>query len=407
MDTKKQLRIVMMVPNQVGKGTYWRALQPAQRLVARGHRVTLIAMAAGRRACTTYHENGVHIVATPDLLWGKLRSGWDLYESLLRIRQLRAAQYDLLHFFASRPTVLLPALYARYGQRKVIVNDWCDWFGRGGAVEERPNRLIKTVLRPVETFFERVYRPYVDGMTVVCTTLEQEALAMGLPPSRILFWRDGADTAGLQPLDKERCRRALGLPLDKVLIGYVGAIFYRDAQLMARAFDQLHRANAETRLLLIGYFNQPLERMTDNDHAVIRSGHVTYHDLNRYLAACDLCWLPYCDSRANRGRYPLKLNDYMAVARPTVATAVGDVATIFKREEIGLLAAPTAAAIAAKTVALFNDPDRQVSFGRNARRLAAGPFNWERRADDLEAFYYRILAQREQVVHNKQRDKRR
>jgi glycosyltransferase involved in cell wall biosynthesis len=57
---------------------------------------------------------------------------------------------------------------------------------------------------------------------------------------------------------------------------------------------------------------------------IFRTGPLAYDQINPYLSACDVCWLPLCDSGANRGRFPFKLGDYMAVGKPVVATAVGD-----------------------------------------------------------------------------------
>ncbi len=387
---KRPLHVCMLVFEKVGKGAYWRALQPAIRLVQRGHHVTLIAMGTSRWQKQVFIQEGVRVVATPDLLWGKLRSGWDLWESWYRIRWLSREKFDLVHFFESRPTVLFPALYMKYCRHVPVINDWSDWFGRGGSVEERPNFWIRTILRPIETFFEECYRPYVDGITVVCTRLEQKAKALGISPEKTLFWRDGADTDGLQLLDKMKCREMLELPTDKVLIGYIGAIFYQDAHLMAQAFDQLQQLYPASCLVLAGYMNFPVENMVAQPSAVIRTGYLDYADVNRYLAACDICWLPFCNSQANQGRYPTKLNDYMAVGRPTIATPVGDVAHIVSTYQIGLLA-DNAQSLATQTAYLIHNVEMREQLGKNARQLAEGAFNWEQRTDDLETFYYQVL----------------
>jgi len=173
----------MLVFNAVGKGTYWRAFHLARHLVLRGHQVTLMAMSKRRRLSLSVRvDEGVTIVESPDLLWGPLRSGWDLWEASRRIQWLRGHRFDLVHAFEARPTVLLPALYMQDRQKTPLVMDWCDWFGRGGSVEERPNRLVRTLLRPVETFFEEHFRTRAAGTTVICTTLYQKAVELGVPP---------------------------------------------------------------------------------------------------------------------------------------------------------------------------------------------------------------------------------
>jgi glycosyltransferase involved in cell wall biosynthesis len=172
----------------------------------------------------------------------------------------------------------------------------------------------------------------------------------------------------------------------------VGAIFYRDAQLMAQAFDQLQAVIPSARLLLIGYVNFPIEEMVETRTAVIRTGLVSYTDINHYLAACDVCWLPLCDSGANRGRWPMKLNDYMAVGRPTVATAVGDTRDVMQTHDIGLLTRDTPEDMAQKTLALLANPDNCLYLGRRARQAAEEVFDWQFRTTELEMFYEQVLS---------------
>jgi glycosyltransferase involved in cell wall biosynthesis len=305
---------------------------------------------------------------------------------------LNRQNFDLIHAFDTRPVAILPALYLRSRQRIPLVLDWGDWFGRGGSVEERPNAMVRMILRPVETFFEEHFRTWADGTTVICSTLRHKAINLGVPPETILLVHDGTDTEGLQPLEQHSCRQILGLPQDAPIVGYVGAIFYRDAQLMAQAFDQLQAVIPSARLLLIGYVNFPIEEMVETRTAVIRTGLVSYTDINHYLAACDVCWLPLCDSGANRGRWPMKLNDYMAVGRPTVATAVGDTRDVMQTHDIGLLTRDTPEDMAQKTLALLANPDNCLYLGRRARQAAEEVFDWQFRTTELEMFYEQVLS---------------
>jgi len=388
------MRIAMVVFNAVGKGTYWRAFHLARCLTARGHRITLVAMAPRRTARFGWRvEQGVAVVAAPDLLWGALRSGWDPYAALARALWLLPHHYDVVHAFECRPAVLLPALAAANRPPARLVTDWCDWFGAGGSVEERPGRLTRAVLRPVETFFEERFRRLAAGTTVICTTLRAKARALGVPEERILDLRDGADVDAIRPGDRAAARAALGLPPAAPIVGYVGQIFPRDARLMADAFAALRAARPDARLLLIGHVNQAVERLLVDPAGVLRSGPVPYDTLGRYLAACDICWLPLRDSGANRGRWPLKLNDYMAAGRATAATAVGDVAAVLTHYPVGLLARDEPADLARAALALLDDAPRRAAMERAARRAAETAFDWRLRAADLESFYRALGAQ--------------
>lgn len=381
------MRILMLGLNHTGKGTYWRMWHLARELVRHGHTLTIMTMAShARRRGRVFQQAGVTIVETPDALWGPLRSGWDLWDSLYRVLWQRQRAFDVVHAFETRPVNLLPALAARR-RRSPICFDWCDWFGRGGSVEERPSALVRGLLRQIETFCEEHFRTYARATTVICTTLRDRAIALGVPPESITLLRDGADLDGVRVLDRPACRQRLQLPDNARLLGYVGSIFPRDARLMAAAFNQLNAREPEARLLLIGYMNQPVERWITEPAAIIRTGPIAYEQLSDWLGACDVCWLPYHDSGANRGRYPLKLNDYLAAGRSVVATAVGDVADILRANPIGLLSPPDPDHLASAVQQLFQADDQRAACGHVARQLAEREFDWAQRAQMLEAVY--------------------
>jgi glycosyltransferase involved in cell wall biosynthesis len=382
----------MIILNQVGKGTYKRASNFSRHLAKRGHRVTLMAMSPTSRLRFNEQDlDGVQLVETPDFMSGPLRSGWDPWDVLRRAQWVRTRSFDLVHAVEARPVVLFPALVARQRGAKLVM-DWCDWFGRGGSVEERPSRLVRTVLRPVETFFEERFRTCADGTVVINPFLGRRAIQLGVRPETVRVIRHGADTDVL-PVSQATARSALGLADRLQLIGYVGTIYTHDAQLMAAAFNRVHSRLPNARLLLVGYFNRHIEPWLDDPSAVIRTGWVTSEQVYQYLAASDLCWLPLRDSGANRGRWPSKLNDYMAVGRPVVAVGAGELVELIPRYQLGVATQEDADDLAAQTVALLTDGLRCQVLGEKARRAAEEVFSWTQVTDELEDFYRQVLDQ--------------
>ncbi len=350
------MNILMLVFNQRGRGTYWRAFHFARELVVRGHQVDLLTTSVkGRFRFVETDVEGVRVVETPDLLPGALRSGWDAWNTLRRLDYLRGRVYDITHSFETRPVNIYPALAAR--QRGVrLVFDWADWFGRGGSVEQRPNSIVRALVRPVDTFFENRYRNNPDGTTVINTFLEKRALEAGIPQDRLCVLRNGSDPR--QPvLPISEARSELNLPRNVPILSFVGGTYQQDAALMARSINQVHRTNPAVRLLLVGYFNRSIEDWVDHPESIIRTGPVSSDLVYRYLSASDLGWLPLTDSGANRGRWPFKLNDYMTVGRATLATDVGDLEHFILEHKIGEVTAANPTAFAAGTLSLLNDPD--------------------------------------------------
>ncbi len=382
------MKILFIGLNQTGVATFWRMFQFGRHLVQLGHDVTICCTAPKRKlGIKEFERDGVKIVETPDLLWGALRSGWDPWQIINRIWWLRGRSFDLVHAFETRPTVIFPALFAKHVLNIPLFLDWCDWFGRGGSVEERTNPFHRVTMRVVDTFFENRFRRVAVGTTVICDLLEQKATQAGVPKADILQLKDGANHQELVPLDQNECRAELGLPQDGYLIGYVGQIYPSDAQLLAASFDLLCKLRSDVYLVGIGYVNRPIKEMVAEPEKVILSGQIPYENLNLWIASCDLCWLPYQDSGTNRGRWPMKLNDYMAVGKPTVATAVGDVTQVINSHKVGILAVSTADDLATKVDGLLSNPSLTAELGKNARHTAETVFDWLKLSQQLADFY--------------------
>jgi glycosyltransferase involved in cell wall biosynthesis len=382
------MKILHIVFNRVGQGSYWRAYHFGRVLAQRGHEVTILATSPNRRASIqTRRVENMLLVETPDLFSGELRSGWDPWNILNRLFWLRQRKFDLVYAIEARPTVIYPALYLHRIRKISLVLGWSDWFGRGGSVEERSNPLVRAILSPIETYFEEHFRLEADGTTVICTTLRDKALGLGVNPESIRLIPDGCDLDSFHFVSVGQARLQSRIPQDEFIIGYVGSIFRGDAELMVKAFDLIASREPSMRLLIVGYCPFNLRKISRYPHAIRQTGPVSAEDLFSYLASCNVFWLPLRDTNANRGRWPHKLNEYLALGRPTVATAVGDVKTLFETEEIGLLCPDQPDALAEQTLKLYADTELRTRMGLRARQVAETHFNWEQLSNELEELY--------------------
>lgn len=108
---QEPLRLLYLVFNRSGRGTYWRALGFGQALARSGHAVTLLSAAQHVSDGISEKEaGGLREVQFPDLHRG---SGYDPWHILQRLRWLRRhannEQFDLVHLFETRPVNLFPA----------------------------------------------------------------------------------------------------------------------------------------------------------------------------------------------------------------------------------------------------------------------------------------------------------
>lgn len=383
------IRLLMPLYNRTGKGTYWRALGFARELVKNGYEVTILSVAPNQKWRFSDHTiDGVRIVETPDLM---PRSGYDLWDAVRRVNWLRQRPFDLIHTFETRPVAILPSLFSQRQNNIPLITDWCDWFGRGGSVEERKNKLLKNILRPIETFFEEHYRPGADGITVINTVLQKKATELGIPQTQQLLLPNGTNIQAIYPQPKQKIRKQLGLPAHAFYLGYTGSMFLADAHLMAAAFNKIQAQFPQARLLLIGYSNITVEQMVNVPEAVIRTGPVSYQQLADYVAACDIGWLPLADTPANKGRFPLKVSDFMAAGRPLLVSDVGDLGNFVKQWELGWSTKAQTATLAQAVLDIISEPDLLTKTGTHARHIAEIQFAWPVVTKKLDNFYKQIL----------------
>jgi hypothetical protein len=107
-----------------------------------------------------------------------------------------------------------------------------------------------------------------------------------------------------------------------------------------------------------------------------------------------VCVLPMCDTIANRGRWPSKINEYLAAGRAVAITDVGDVATWVRNRGCGVVADAAPMPFAGAIVDLLGSPDARGAAEANAAALARGPLAWSNIAEDVADHYEHVLGNR-------------
>jgi len=370
------MKILLISYNQVGHGTYLRTFAFARELANMGQDVSIMAASKRTSDFKIRHENenGVDIYSFPSIFAGGPRSGWDPYSLLTRVNWVRKRDFDLVHGFESRPTVIYPALVVKKKGVPLLL-DWCDWFGAGGSVEERPNKILRFFFRPLESFYENHYRKIPDHTTVICKTLYNRALDFGVNPEKLTLLPNGLNMPGWELKNKKKARDFFKINPDELVIGYVGSLFPKDAALMQNAFEIILKTIPNARLLHLGRSNYLSN--SSNDKITI-TGNIKSENLQLGLAACDICWLPLSDIPANWGRFPLKFSNYLSAGKAVLATKVGDIPDYINKFQIGAVCEPNPEDLAQSIINLNNDPLTLKYYSENAFNLSKEKmYSWE------------------------------
>jgi glycosyltransferase involved in cell wall biosynthesis len=355
--------------------------------------VTLVVTSDDRRRGTEVSmSSGVRIVEAPDLLWGRLRSGWDLWDLLNRTRFMRKdnGQYDLVHCFETRPTTIYPALDLVRKRKLTLVTDWNDWFGRGGIITVSRPWWYRALFGRVETYYEEAFRVRAAGLTVISTALARRAAALGVPEDRICYIPGGVIPADVPLRSIEECRTQMGYPADAPILGFASADSHLDLEVVIEALRIVRQTHPNVKLIVSGKASKRvLDLVTASglQDQVVLTGFVSNEDLAWHMGAANLFLLPFPDTIYNRGRWPNKIGLYMALGRPTVSNATGDIGPLFSRRRIGLVAAWQPEDFAERILALVANPALAQELGANARRAALTEHNWDNLVTRLERFY--------------------
>lgn len=379
-----------------------RSLVMATHLVKRGHHVSILLVSQNKLVgIKEYHNAGVHCIEFPDLLWGRLRSGWDIWNMLNRIHYLSGTKhsYDLIHCFETRPVTIYPALFFRKKHQIPMITDWNDWWGHHGLIEvNRPDWYRFTPFGAIETFYEEAFRVRADGLTVIASALRDRAIRMGVDPLNIVQISGGATTDVVPERSKQDCRRHLNFGLEDPIIGFGSANSHLDIEIIMEAMVIVAKKYPDVKLLITGRAKQDIYGLVDQyglKENILFTGYLSVEDYYWHMGCADLCLLPMADLPYNHGRWPNKMGDYLCVGRPTVSNPVGEIHPLFKTHEVGLLAEWDAVDFAEKIITLLDYPQVAEQFGKNARQVAENEYDWHILVDELEKFYCKISSHKE------------
>ena len=388
---------LLLITHHIKTASIPRAYAFGRQMVARGHRVSLLLISEHRRlGCVEYDWDGIHAIESPDLLWGRLRTGWDLWGAFNRRPYLAKSEerYDLVHCFETRPATIYPARYLIKKEHMPMVTDWNDWWGHHGLIDVNRPAWYRVTLGWLETYYEEHFRVDAAGLTVIATALKQRAVNLGMDPANICFIPGGAFTDRYLPHGTEECRTHAHLPLDGPILGFGSADSHLDIEIILASLVTVAEEYPTVKLIITGKTKAEVRQLVKKyrlENKVLFVGFVSQEDYPWVLGCADVFLLPMADRPYNHGRWPNKMSDYLCFGRPTVSNPIGDIKTLFEKYPVGLLADYNAADFAAKVIYLLDHPDLCNQLGQTARWVAENEFNWHTLGDRLEEFYYEVI----------------
>lgn len=255
-----------------------------------------------------------------------------------------------------------------------------------------PREWVKTLFYRQDVLMGRLS----DRVISVTEGLRAQLIRDGMPPDRVLVIPNSIDTGRYDPdrCDRAAVREALGLPEGAFVVGTAGRLAReKRLDLFLQVGRGLLRAGVPAKLLLVGegYLEaelRDLAREMDMEEAVVFAGYRS--DLPRVVHAMDAFAL--CSETETTS---VVIVEAMAMRRPVVAMAAGDLAETFTDGVTGhLVAAGDVGAMTEALVGLYRDPAGRRAMGRAGRQEALRKFSREETVKQVVRVYEDVVRAR-------------
>jgi glycosyltransferase involved in cell wall biosynthesis len=234
--------------------------------------------------------------------------------------------------------------------------------------------------------FERLNQRAVDLIFVVSDVERRNLVNANVRPEKVIVNPNGADTDDFRPGSggrEVRCR--LGIE-DKTVIGFIGTFGpWHGAPVLAEAARML-MPDAGCHFLFIGDGEQRAQTESIIEAAGVSAtftGRVSHREVPAHLDACDILVSPQVPSTDGSEFFgsPTKLFEYMSMAKPIVASRLGQIAEVIADDESGLLVEPgDANALARAIERLAQDHALRARLGAAARQTVIERYTWKHNA---------------------------
>ncbi|GFP22647.1 hypothetical protein HKBW3S44_00585 [Candidatus Hakubella thermalkaliphila] len=367
----------------------------ARAFQKRGHEVQVALKPGGadRKKGATFQEDGLvyHledwsalIVNLPRFIisfisaLGKVRRwkkecGLDLiYERY----ELTRTHFGIIGKLLGIPTLLevnIPILEVRFGKKKVLY------------------KILK--------IFQKAHFSLYQGLITQTESLKN--ILQDDFKKEIVVVPNGADPQLFKPQPGSDEKRAdLGLGQEERVIGFVGSFMpWHGLQDLVDAFEIVCQKDNSVRLLVIGGSRDQIGQLIEGNRdkralkKIIFLGEIDYPLIPAYLDLCQVLVAPF-NTKRDEGRRklydkygfwwcPIKLFEYMAMARPVVVSDVGEITAYLDGAGLTYREGDTRG-LAESILRLLNNLEESSRMGERGRRLILEKYSWELHARRIE-----------------------
>ncbi len=283
---------------------------------------------------------------------------------------------DLIYAYKVKPTSLGLALLKKMQSDRPVfldIDDWeLSWHG-GDKWKYRPTlkQLAKDILKPDGAFRQPDHPFYLKWSESLVSKADVVTLHTQFLKERFggVYLPNGKDISLFDPslYEPETSRERYNLKDYRILMFPGAPRKYKGVEDVLMALDYLNEP--DLKLVIVGgspYDNYDRELMQKWENRIIKMPKHPATEMPAIVAAAHIVVVPQRDTPAAKAQFPLKLTDGMAMAKPIIATRVGDIPEILG--DTGYLVDPSSPEQIAEQIKLiFNDENAANIKGQQAR----------------------------------------
>lgn len=301
---------------------------------------------------------------------------------------------DIIYAVKLKPTSFGLSLLKRLQTRRPALLDMDDWelsWHGGDEWQYRPPSLkqfARDILKPNGQLREPDHPLYLQWMERLvaradATTIDTQFLQERFGGAYVPNGKD-TDLFDPAPYDPERQRAKYNLSDYRVLMFPGSPRPHKGLEDILLALDRLDWP--DLRVAIVGgnpYDDYDDKLMRRWGRWIVKLPRHPVEEMPAAIAAAHVVIVPQRDTLTARAQFPLKLTDGMAMAKPVLATRVGDIPDILAGT--GYLADPNCPEqLAAQIESIFQHPDEARERGIQARKRCIQHYSLETMATTLE-----------------------
>ncbi|SKC82961.1 glycosyltransferase family 4 protein [Ohtaekwangia koreensis] len=194
----------------------------------------------------------------------------------------------------------------------------------------------------LEKFVEAPALKRSDLVACVSQEVADKLEKMGIPKNKILISPMAVDPYLFKKnQDAKSLKESLRLS-NKTVIGWTGSFRnFHGLDLLVKAFNQVHQSHPDTSLLLVGdgFEKVNIEKLVEEleiTDAVVFAGRQAFAQIPSFVSIFDIAIV---SARSSEGFHysPLKLREYLAAGKATLAPRAGEIPSLFMHGETVML----------------------------------------------------------------------